>query len=298
MACASLIFNELSMSDTSKNPRFFQKKTTPCISPRLPSRTARTSEMVTLVWAKLRVPQHPSLGFSLGARAIGEKKNQSFGRRLIYFWVANEKMDGKIPWDFPSTTQLGSLFQVWIGGLWKCASRGDFMVDLDHLITCHLFGNLQGLNQCGKSSHEPFSTLPLSHCHLTTAKSQDSRFNVPINPILGHEKWLMNIFSRVASITPPSPSHPFASNTSPPWPSAHQPSRRHLNVSGHDVGSPKNANASPIRPVLAEALLGSVGLGNKKPLLSQGGAPPLRWIWMELWGNWPENGHLGWKTHL
>ena len=58
------------------------------------------------------VPQHPSLGFSLGARAIGEKKNQSFGRRLIYFWVANEKMDGKIPWDFPSTTQLGSLFQV------------------------------------------------------------------------------------------------------------------------------------------------------------------------------------------
>ena len=148
------------------------------------------------------------------------------------------------------------------------------MVDLDHLITCHLFGNLQGLNQCGKSSHEPFSTLPLSHCHLTTAKSQDSRFNVPINPILSHEKWLMNIFSRVASITPPSPSHPFASNTSPPWPSAHQPSRRHLNVSGHDVGSPKNANASPIRPVPAEALLGSVGLGNKKPLLSQGGAPP------------------------
>lgn len=174
------------------------------------------------------------------------------------------------------------------------------MVDLDHLITCHLFGNLQGLNQCGKSSHEPFSTLPLSHCHLTTAKSQDSRFNVPINPILGHEKWLMNIFSRVASITPPSPSHPFASNTSPPWPSAHQPSRRHLNVSGHDVGSPKNANASPVRPVPAEALLGSVGLGNKKPLLSQGGPPydGYEWSYGEIgpkMGTWGEKHTYKWS---
>ena len=211
-----------------KKPGFFQKKSTPCHPhPRLPSRTARTSEMVTLVWGETGYP--PASG-PLGwlrwvPRAIGKKNNQSFGRRLQR---CDEKFLGwkngwkKLGGDFPGTTQLGSLFQVWIGGLWKCGKSWW----LHHLSS---FWKSQGLNQCGKSSHEPFSTLPLSHCHLTTAKSQDSRFqkwpglmNVddlemsPSTRFLAMRKWLMNIFSRVASITPrESPSHPFASRYIP-----------------------------------------------------------------------------------
>ena len=86
--------------------------------------------------------------------------------------VEHEKM-GKIRLNslgLNNTPKKFSKVWIWISWLW-CASRGDFMVDdLDHWITCH-FCKSQGLNQCGKSSHEPFSTLPLSHCHLT-AKSQ------------------------------------------------------------------------------------------------------------------------------
>ena len=107
--------------------------------------------------------------------------------------------------------------------------------------------------------------------------------NFPINPNswpMRHDwSMLMNIFPG----WPQLPHHPLPSLCVqiPPWPSAHRISWKHLHVSGHDVGSQKNANASPIRP-WSPCLFGLHGGSWKQCHSCLGRWAPSRSLWMEL----------------